>query len=139
MEEIREMLKRSLVLLSTVVAVVALTVVVTQPAYAALGLREQADPQPWVTNGIVYASALSEDGQTLYIGGRFGSVRPPAGATGTALTGLNNVAAIDVDTGLPVRTWKPAVTSNDGTRPAVRALAVKDGRVYIGGRFSRVN
>ncbi len=121
-----------------VVAVVASAVFVAQPAHAALGLRDQADPQPWMTNGIVYASAVSENGETLYIGGKFSSVREkPAGSGGQTLA-VTNVAAIDVDTGAPVRTWKPSVAGETGAPPVVRALAAKDGRVYIGGKFASV-
>ena len=119
---------------------VAAAIALAPPAQAALGLgmSEKADPQPWTTNGIVYDQALSEDGGTLYIGGRFNSVREkPPGLPGKTLA-VNNVAAIDVETGAPVSTWKPAVTSNDGIAPVVRALAVRDGRVYIGGQFNAV-
>ena len=118
-------------------AVLMAIVALAPPAHAALGLRDTADAAPWTTNGIVYASALSEDGQTLYIGGKFTQVRPPAGAAGQALS-VGRVAAIDVDTGAPIRTWNPNVTSNDGTAPVVRSLAVRGGRVYVGGQFTTV-
>src|SRR4028118_1530050 len=73
------------------------------PAHAAalgLGMKETPD-DTWMTNGTVYAHALSEDGKTLYIGGRFNSVREkPLGTAGKTLS-VNNVAAIDVATGAP--------------------------------------
>ncbi len=115
---------------------VALAIALAPPAHAALGLRETPD-RTWTTNGIVYDQALSEDGRTLYIGGKFTQVRPPAGTAGQALA-VNRVAAIDVATGAPVSAFRPAVTTNDGTAPVVRALAAKNGRVYIGGSFTTV-
>jgi hypothetical protein len=118
-------------------AVLIMAVATATPAHAALGLRDTPD-RTWMTNGIVYAHALSEDGKTLYIGGRFNSVREkPPGTAGKTLA-VNNVAAIDVATGAPVSTFKPAVTSNDGTAPVVRALAAENGRVYVGGNFTTV-
>ncbi len=132
-------MRRFMLMFSMLVAAAASTVVVALPAHAALGLRDTADPEPWMANNKVYASALSEDGNTLYIGGAFNSVREkPPGTTGQTFA-VNKVAAIDVATGAPIRTWKPAVTSNDGQAPVVRALAVKDGKVYIGGKFTTVD
>jgi hypothetical protein len=130
---------RRLTVLSAGLAMAALMAVIAlaPPAHAALGLRDTADAAPWTTNGIVYDQALSEDGETLYIGGKFTQVRPPAGTAGQALA-VGRVAAIDVDTGVPIRTWNPNVTSNDGTTPVVRSLAAKNGRVYIGGSFTTV-
>ena len=115
----------------------AAAIALAPPAHASLGLRETPD-QTWMTNGIVYAQALSEDGGTLYIGGKFTQVREEPPGAGGAVVSVNNVAAINVETGEPVSAFKPAVTSNDGTRPVVRALAAKNGRVYIGGNFTTV-
>ena len=128
---------RRFVSVLTLMLIAASVVVVASPAHAALGLREQADAAPWTTNGIVYDQALSEDGKTLYIGGKFTQVRPPAGAAGQALS-VGRVAAIDVATGAPIRTFNPNVTSNDGTAPIVHSLAAKNGRVYVGGKFTTV-
>jgi len=111
---------------------------VASPAHAALGLKETPDTT-WMTNGNVYAQALSEDGKTLYIGGKFKQLREkPAGTPGKTLA-VNNVAAIDVATGTPVNGWRPAVTGDASTNPEVRSLAVKNGRVYIGGKFANVD
>ena len=119
------------------VLIMAVAIATATPAHAALGLRDTPD-RTWMTNGTVYAHALSEDGKTLYIGGRFNSVREkPPGTAGKTLS-VNNVAAIDVATGAPVSTFKPAVTSDDGTAPVVRALAAENGRVYVGGNFTTV-
>ena len=97
---------------------------VAPPAHAVLGLRDQADPEPWMTNGKVYAQALSEDGDTLYIGGRFNSVREnPAGTPGRTLA-VNNVAAIDVTSGAPISTWKPEVAGDAEAAPVVDRKSV---------------
>jgi Ca2+-binding RTX toxin-like protein len=91
----------------------------------------------WNTNGTVRATALSEDGSTLYIGGKFTSVREnPPGVAGASVN-ASNVAAIDVTTGAPIPTWTPQVTDAEGAA-AVHSLAVKDGRVFIGGNFTAV-
>src|SRR4028119_1659181 len=123
---------RRVVLVFSLMLMVASAAAVASPAHAALGLRDTADAAPWMTNGKVYAQALSEDGKILYIGGKFTILREKPPGTGGATLAVNNVAAIDVETGAPVSTWKPAVTSKYGTAPVVRALAAKNGRVYIG-------
>lgn len=108
------------------------------PAHAALGLRETPD-KTWMTNGNVYAQAISEDGKTLYIGGKFNQLREkPAGTPGKTLA-VNNVAAIDAATGTPVSNWRPAVTGDSSTNPVVHALEVRGGKVYIGGKFAGVD
>jgi hypothetical protein len=85
----------------------------------------------------VRATALSEDGSTLYIGGKFTSVREnPSGESGASVD-VSNVAAIDVATGAAIPTWTPQVTGGDSA--SVHALAVKDGRVFIGGTFTAVD
>lgn len=90
----------------------------------------------WMANGTVFAQTLSEDGNTLYIGGRFTALREnPPGEPGLTMK-ATNLAAIDVATGEPVRTWKPLVT---GDGAIVQSIAAKNGRVFIGGNFSAVN
>src|SRR4028119_2180494 len=84
---------RRLTVLSAGLAMAALMAVIAlaPPAHAALGLREIPD-KTWMTNGKVYAQALSEDGRILYIGGKFNSVREkPPGTAGKTLA-VNNVA-----------------------------------------------
>lgn len=101
---------------------------------SALALERDPD-DTWMTNGKVYATALSEDGNTLYIGGKFTQVREnPSGTPGETLA-VNNVAAINVERGVPVRTWNPRVTGGEAT---VYSLAAEDGRVFIGGNFTAV-
>ena len=134
------MVRRLVLAFSMMVTVTAMAAVcVAPPAHAALGLSDRADPEPWMTNGKVYAQALSEDGDTLYIGGRFSSVREkPPGSPGRTLT-VHNVAAINVATGAPITSWKPNVAGETGAAPVVRSLAVNNGRVYVGGKFSTVD
>ena len=144
------MMQRLTLVLSMVVAVVVSVVVVAPSAFAALGLRDNADqtcavvnnvPQPcWMANGKVYASALSEDGKILYIGGKFKQLRDkPPGQTGAKTLAVNNVAAINVATGAPITGWKPNVAGDASVVPEVRALTAKNGRVYIGGKFVSVD
>ena len=92
-------------------------------AYAALNLRTTPDPT-WMTNGNVYATALSEDGKTLYIGGRFTQVREKPPGQGGKVVRANGVAAINTATGVPIATWHPSVTGDSTVTPTVRALVV---------------
>jgi hypothetical protein len=84
-----------------------------------------------MTNGKVYASALSGDGKVLYIGGKFTEVRQKSGVSRK----VSNLAAINVKTGAAIRTWRPKVSGKDAV---VRSLAVKKGKVFIGGNFTAV-
>ena len=55
------------------------------PAALGLGMKETPD-DTWMTNGNVYTQALSGDGTTLYIGGKFTQVREKlAGTPGKTL------------------------------------------------------
>lgn len=99
-------------------------------ASPALALSERPD-DTYMTNGKVYATALSRDGDVLYIGGEFTRVGQKSGSSFT----VKNVAAINVKTGAAIRTWRPEVTGHEAV---VRALAVKNGKVYIGGNFTSV-
>jgi hypothetical protein len=76
-------------------------------------------------DGVVYATL--EVGGTLYIGGTFTHVVPPSGPPVTR----NNIAAIDVVSGLPTA-WDP-----DANGP-VYALIEAGGPVYAGGAFSEI-
>jgi hypothetical protein len=120
-----------------VMAAVAAAVVVTPSAHAAVGLRPTPD-QTWMTNGNVYAQALSADKKTLYIGGKFTQLRTNPVGQGGKVFNVNYVAAIDVATGTPIRKWHPNVNNGDGVTE-VRALAVMNRHVYIGGTFNSVD
>jgi hypothetical protein len=117
------------------VTIAAMAIPASGMAGAALLVPNEKPDDTWHVTGTVFASALSEDGQTLYVGGRFTRVREnPPGVAGPELV-VSNVAAIDVRTGAAVRTWAPKVT---GDKAVVRALEVQGDRVFIGGNFSGV-
>jgi hypothetical protein len=99
-------------------------------ASPALALSETPD-NTYMTDGKVYATALSRDGKVLYIGGEFTRVQQKSGSS----FAVKNVAAINVKTGAAIRTWRPEVTGHDAV---VRSLAVENGKVFIGGNFTAV-
>ena len=131
-----------LALLVFLVAFGAYVFVSASPAYAKGGWPETPD-KTWATNGTVFDTALSDDGKTLYVAGRFSAVREnPPGQAGDKV-GRKNLAAIDVATGEVIRTWKPEATGivdSAGTdNSVVRAIEVENGKVYFGGGFADVN
>ncbi|MDT0344574.1 CBM96 family carbohydrate-binding protein [Streptomyces litchfieldiae] len=71
----------------------------------------------------VRALAVSPDGQTLYVGGTFGSVNG---------VGASSLAAFDI----PSCERKPFPTAANGI---VRAIAATDDRVYLGGDFTQLS
>lgn len=79
------------------------------------------------TDGKVEALAVSADGATVFIGGTFTTVNGVARA---------NLAAVDSTTGAVIPGWS-ADTSGSG--PTVMALAVKDNRLYVGGRYNGID
>jgi hypothetical protein len=83
----------------------------------------------WQTNGRV--KAIQVVGSTVYIGGKFTSVRPAGDPLGTGEVPRNRVAAFNITTGalLP---WNP---NANGT---VQAIAVSGSTVYLGGSFTQV-
>src|SRR5688572_7730507 len=119
---------RLLLALSVLAAVMVIQAILG--ASPALALSETPD-NTYMTNGKVYATALSGDRKVLYIGGEFTEVRQKSGVSHK----VSNVAAINVKTGAAIRTWRPEVTGHEAV---VRALAVKNGKVYIGGNFTSV-
>ena len=118
--------------LSVLAAVMAIQAILG--ASPALALTETPDDTN-MTNGKVYATARSGNDNILYIGGEFTRVMEnPSGESGISRT-VSNVAAINVKTGAAIRTWRPKVT---GKGAVVRALTLRDGKVYIGGNFTTV-
>jgi hypothetical protein len=77
--KVRGTTRRFLLGVAVLVAVAASAIGVAPPAHAATGVSETPD-RTWNTNGTVFDTELSDDGSTLYIGGKFTSVRenPPA-------------------------------------------------------------
>jgi hypothetical protein len=119
---------RLLLALSVLAAVMVIQAILgASPAQA---LSETPD-NTYMTNGKVYATALSGDRTVLYIGGEFTEVRQKSGVSRK----VSNVAAINVKTGAAISTWRPKVSGKDAV---VRSLAVKNGKVFIGGNFTAV-
>ena len=119
---------RLLLALSVLAAVMMIQAILG--AAPALALSETPD-NTYMTNGKVYATALSGDGKVLYIAGEFTEVRQKSGVSRK----VSNVAAINVKTGAAISTWRPKVSGKDAV---VRSLAVNNGKVYIGGNFTAV-
>ena len=108
--------------LPVVVLVVGMLLAFSGVAWAAT-LSNTSDPVPQ-TNGRVNTIAVS--GETVYIGGSFTEVITQNGVA----VARSRLAAINANTG-KLTDWAPQVN-----RP-VSALAVKGGRVYAGGVFTR--
>jgi hypothetical protein len=86
----------------------------------------------WMTNGVVYA--MTQSGGRIYVGGKFRSLRRcPPGATCAGGTIATNVGALDATTGDGIKTFKVTVGGDGAT---VYALAVANGKLYIGGQFT---
>src|SRR5918998_443834 len=119
---------RLLLALSVLAAVMMIQAILG--ASPALAISETPD-DTYMTNGRVYATALSGDGKVLYIGGEFTEVSQKSGASHE----VSNLAAINVKTGNAIGTWRPEV---DGKDAVVRSLAVQNGKVFIGGNFTTV-
>ncbi|MET8754985.1 DNRLRE domain-containing protein [Streptomyces sp. NPDC004667] len=96
-----------------------------------------ADPLPtWQPNGVVWA--LAEAGGTVFAGGTFSTVRPPAGGGGAERSAVN-FAAFDAATGAP-GSCELSFTIGSGTA-TVRALTLSPDKktLYAGGYFGAVN
>lgn len=89
----------------------------------------------WMTNGVVYA--MTQSGGRIFVGGKFRSLRRcPTGVTCAGGTIATNVGALDAATGDGIKTFKVTVGGDGAT---VYALAVSNGKLYIGGQFTSVN
>ncbi|MFI9062175.1 DNRLRE domain-containing protein [Streptomyces sp. NPDC053429] len=96
-----------------------------------------ADALPtWQPNGVVWA--LAEAGGTVFVGGTFSAVRPPAGGGGSERPAVN-FAALDAATGAPT-SCSLDFTVGGGTA-TVRALTLSPDKktLYAGGYFGAVN
>src|SRR5215212_2634997 len=98
--------RRLLLALSVLAAVMVLQAILG--VAPALALTETPD-NTYMTNGKVYATALSGDGKVLYVGGEFTEVRQKSGVSRK----VSNVAAINVKTGAAISTWRPKVSGKD--------------------------
>ena len=107
----------------TVLLAFAVVVIAAPSAFA---LSDHPD-RTWRTNGPV--RAMTRIGDTIYLGGQFTRLVSPSGRR----IAVSNLAAIDSQTGKPVRTWKPRA---DGV---VWTLGNDGARVIAGGDFLHVN
>ncbi len=116
-------------MLATCLAVaLALSTIGTYSSSALAALRERPD-RTWMTDGKVFA--LVRVGNMLILGGRFTELLPPRGSAEPPVA-VSNLAALDIETGRPLQ-FAPKVGGADAE---VRALAIADGRLYVGGSFS---
>jgi PQQ-like domain len=89
-----------------------------------------AKPVPsYQTNGRVNAILFLNG--TVYLGGKFTSVRPAGAAAGTGEVARNHLAAFNASTG-QLLSWDP------GASGAVFALASAGNTIYVGGSFSKL-
>jgi hypothetical protein len=123
-------------LLALMVHALVLTVVlaIASPAQAAFS---DFPDGTWMTNGEV--KAVVRSGDHVYIGGNFSAVRStPTGTPGPAYRSVG-IARLDAVTGEGDGSWTAEVSRSDGQKPTVFAIAVADGKVWIGGSFDLVN
>jgi hypothetical protein len=119
--------------LTFIVALALAALVSPTPADA---LSPDADAGTWGAHGRVLAMVRA--GNVLYLGGRFDRLQSPDGKIKVP---AQNIAAIDLTTGLPVSTFHASVAFGDSRAPEVDALAMSaDGtRLLVGGKFTLVN
>jgi len=102
------------------------------------GLISATVAATWQTNAPVLAAVYAKG--TLYVGGRFTSVRPPGAAAGTGEVARSGLAAFDASTGelLP---FNPILSPHGSTKPRVEgfALSADKATLYVAGKFGRVN
>lgn len=95
------------------------------------------DARVWQTDGRVDAVTYSPDGNTLFLGGIFHHLCPPAEAvcdgTGSGDVAVDYLAAVDANTGAPITSWRP---EPDGEVSALAPSA--DGTLYAGGAFNNL-
>lgn len=80
-------------------------------------------------NAPVEALAISSDGSTVYAGGRF-----------TVIGGLPRVAiaALNASDGRATPTFNPTATNVSGGVGVIKALAISDSTLYVGGTFNTI-
>jgi PQQ enzyme repeat len=115
-------------LTATTVAIVAALVGPGGVAQAATSDLSQTVDTTYQTNGRV--NAILAIGDTIYIGGRFTSVRPAG--SGTSVT-RNHLAAFSKSTGA-LLAWNP----NADKEVLALSASLDDADVFIGGAFSKI-
>jgi hypothetical protein len=95
-----------------------------------------APDDTWMTNGQVYA--IAQDGNRIYLGGKFQSLRrcPPGQSCGAgSVVNVLNLAAVDATTGAGITTFRPQIGA-PGENAFVYGLAVAGGKLWVAGQFS---
>jgi PQQ-like domain len=113
------------------IAIAVLTTIVSTPAFA---ISDNPD-ETWMTNGQI--RAMVRHGKYLYIGGKFSQVRDSTNPGPRGKFSAMNLARINVSTGRGDRSWTPNVVASTSD-PAVHALTVARGKVWVGGDFRSV-
>ncbi|MGW5197856.1 fibronectin type III domain-containing protein [Streptomyces spiralis] len=136
---LRKFTTRFVTTASTVVLLAAAAPLTAVGATARGHTNEQgltAEPMAtWQTDGIVWTVAYARG--VVYVGGEFGTVRPPGAEPGEDEVARENFAAFDATTGALL----PCTHSFSGFGNAVRAMkASPDGKkLYVGGSFGAVD
>ncbi|HEX7247921.1 MAG TPA: hypothetical protein VF351_07460 [Actinomycetota bacterium] len=106
----------------------------------AAALSQDPDPSTWMANGAIHATARY--GNVMFVGGTFRKLREvlaPGTASGSQVTGLTGLAAIDITTGAGIASFKPQLTAAGTQSLDVQALAVVGDTLYVGGQFSAID
>ncbi|CAN5739139.1 hypothetical protein BH18ACT17_BH18ACT17_04860 [soil metagenome] len=93
----------------------------------------------WMTNGQVYA--IAQSGGTIYIGGKFSSVRacPPGQSCGPgSVVNVLNLAALDAASGDAIPSFRPEIGA-PGEAAFVYGAAVASGKLWVAGKFSQAD
>ena len=93
-----------------------------------------ADPLPTVQiDGVAWSQVVV--GNTVYVAGKFGFVRPAGAAAGVNTTVRNNLLAYDITTGNLITSFVP----NLNGEARVVAASPDGTRLYVGGIFTQAN
>ena len=127
-------LRRALRIRLAVCAIASSIAIMAASATPAVALPGEQPADTWMVNGPVWS--LERAGGVLWIVGRFTQFR--SDASGGTVVNVNNVAAVDIDTGLPVAGLHlPKATGGNG--PIVYDVSFGGGRLFIGGKFTSVD
>ncbi len=124
--------------LATVATVAFASLALTAPPASAL--TQDPDNSTWMANGKIHASV--QYGSVMFIGGTFQKLRevmPPGAASGSQVSGLTGLAAIDMTTGAGVASFKPQLAASGTQALDVQSLAIAGDTLYVGGQFSSVD
>ncbi len=112
----------------------AIAMLATTMSIPASAISDNPD-ETWMTNGQI--RAMVRHGKFLYIGGKFTQVRNSTNPGRRGKFSAMNLARINISTGRGDRSWTPNVVASTSD-PAVHALVVARGKVWVGGDFRAV-